>query len=164
MIQSTFVFSIVFTTIEKRIKTTDVVTRLLQYMRIVVNRHIDIVQNTNTKKISIIGAKITIMIHMDTNIITVMNLEDITIQRNPGSGILNNKKKKNAVKRPQSWKRKEEKNIWKTYVAYFHAAVVAIADAKNFLKKKKWVIPVIQIFPNCTSFTSFIQNVKLWQL
>ena len=51
------------------------------------------------------------MIHMDTNIITVMNLEDITIQRNPGSGILNNKKKKNAVKRPQSWKRKEEKSI-----------------------------------------------------
>ena len=51
------------------------------------------------------------MIHMDTNIITVMNLEDITIQRNPDSGILNNKKKKNAVKRPQSWKRKEEKNI-----------------------------------------------------
>ena len=111
MIQSTFVFSIVFTTIEKRIKTTDAVTRLLQYMRIVVNRHIGIVQNTNTKKISIIGAKITIMIHMDTNIITVMNLEDITIQRSPGSGIMNNKKKKNAVKRPQSWKRKEEKSI-----------------------------------------------------
>lgn len=42
------------------------------------------------------------MIPMDTNIITVMNLEDITIQRNPGSGILNNKKKKNAGERLQS--------------------------------------------------------------
>ena len=102
MIKSTLILSIVFTTIEKRIKTTDVVTRLLQYMRIVVNKHIDIVQNINTKKISIIGAKIIIMIHMDTNIITVMNLEDITIQRNPDSGILNNKKKKSAGKRPQS--------------------------------------------------------------
>ena len=94
--------SIVFTTIEKRIKTIDVVTRLLQYMRIVVNSHIDIVQNINTKKISIIGAKTTITIHMDTNTITVMNLEDITTQRNPGNGILNNKRKKNAGKRPLS--------------------------------------------------------------
>ena len=67
-----------------------------------VNRHIDIVQNINTKKISIIGAKTTTTIHMDTNTITVMNLEDITIQRNPGSGILNNKKKKNAGERLQS--------------------------------------------------------------
>ena len=71
-------------------------------MRIVVSKHIDIVPNINTKKINIIGAKITIMIPMDTNIITVMNLEDITIQRNPGSGILNNKKKKNAGERLQS--------------------------------------------------------------
>ena len=71
-------------------------------MRIVVSKHIDIVQNINTKKMNTIGAKITIMIPMDTNIITVMNLEDSTIQRNPGSDILNNKKKKNAEERLRS--------------------------------------------------------------
>ena len=134
-------FYLSFITTVRQTKDIDVSILLPQFMKIV---HIEII--TDIGKLNPTDEKRnTTTIRMVINTIIMMDIKSIRIliwigiiTTRTGVSVqrMTNYQKNVIVKNKLIWRKRDERNIWRTYAVYFHVAVAVIVGAKNFPRKK----------------------------